>query len=171
MAWVEGSTLMAKRNPQRLSIDAIKARCSTNEQGCWIWKGSANASGYGNAKHDGKTTEVHRLALTLVSGAPPTDGQRYEAAHGPCHNRRCCNPAHLSWKTPAGNQRDRKRDGTDPVGERHGGAKLTAEQVQYIRDTYTPRCREYGAVPLGRKFGVESSAVRKAASGTTWKHL
>lgn len=153
---------------QELTLADIESRCSKNHAGCWLWIGALSSSGYAHAKHKGRATEVHRLALTLATGEEPDD---LVAAHGECHTRHCCNPAHLSWKTQTENQRDRVRDGTHGGGERHGRAVLTADQVRYIRSVYTPYCRERGAVPLGRMFGVQPSTVRKAARGANWTHL
>lgn len=55
---------------------------------CWIWKLSANpATGYGQIGF--KPYTAHRLAYALFIGTP--DGVVRHA----CHNRLCCNPAHL----------------------------------------------------------------------------
>ncbi|MCE4542117.1 MULTISPECIES: HNH endonuclease [unclassified Caballeronia] len=154
---------------QILTIKDIESRCIQNESGCWLWSGYRNRHGYGCAKHEGRATELHRLVLTLAEGPPPTS--EYQAAHGACHTRHCCNPAHLTWKTPSENQRDRARDGTDSRGERSTHAKLTAEQVRYIRSVYTPYSREYGPAALARKFGVSANAVSTAGRGLHWRHL
>lgn len=154
---------------QRLTIKDIESRCLTNELNCWLWTGYRNRHGYGCAKHEGRATELHRLVLTLAAGPAPTP--EHQAAHGACHTRHCCNPAHLSWKTPSGNQRDRARDRTDSRGESSAHAKLTADQVRYIRSVYTPYSRKHGPAALARKLGVSANAVSTAARGLRWKHL
>jgi hypothetical protein len=157
-----------KNRRQELTLTEIEARCTKNDRGCWLWNGALNSSGYGHAKHKGRTAEVHRLALTLATRDTPVG---HEAAHGECHTRHCCNPAHLAWKTPTENQRDRLRDGTHSRGERSAHAKLTTEQVQYIRSVYTPYSREYGPAALARKYGVTPTCISVAARGVKWQHL
>lgn len=157
-----------KGSSQELTLSDIEARCMKIDSGCWLWSGALNSHGYGQVKHKGRATEAHRLSLTLATGDAPAG---HEAAHGECHERRCCNPAHLSWKTPRGNQRDRVRDGTHSRGERSAHAKLTADQVRYIRSVYTPYSREFGPAALARKYGVTPNCISVAARGLKWRHL
>lgn len=71
---------------------------------CWEWEGATNSRGYGVIRWRGKLTLTHRLALRLTLGRPLRRGKLVLHA---CHNRRCCNPAHLSEGTASRNQFDR----------------------------------------------------------------
>jgi len=54
-------------------------------------------------------------------------------------------------------------------GEEHHSAKLTQEQVDTIRQIYVKGCREYGAKPLGRRFGVSYTQIRRIVNNDRWK--
>ena len=118
---------------------------------CVIWPFAIDPrSGYGIVIFGGKTRTAHRAALILFSGEDPPGR---DASHGPCHNRACCNPLHLSWKTTTENHGDKPRDGTDNRGRKHYLAKLTADQVRAIlRDT-----RQHAVI--ARDYGVSRSNV------------
>lgn len=53
-------------------------------------------------------------------------------------------------------------------GETNGNAKLTKQQVEYIRANYKPYDRMFGGDALGRKFNVSRTAIRECACGQTW---
>lgn len=66
----------------------------------------------------------------------------------------------LAGKSLAGGER--------AAGERHGNAKLTADNVRELRWLYAN-----GATfrQLGEKFGVSNVSVFNAVTRRTWKHL
>ncbi|WP_250476734.1 MULTISPECIES: HNH endonuclease [unclassified Caballeronia] len=141
-----------------MTLNEIRSRSIVSEQGCWIWQGPRRDNGYGRAYHRGRWINAHRLSLMLARGWPE-DGEYVEAAHGPCHNRLCCNPVHLNWKTRKENAKDRRRDGTELIGARNGNSKLAEEQVRAIRAEYVRGSKEYGGAALARKYGVSESLV------------
>lgn len=137
-----GSTTSLKTAASGEPFRLLKSVVKNPPGQCVIWP-YAISSGYGIVWHGKRTWKAHRLALVLFSGENP---EEKEAAHGPCHNRACINPLHLSWKSTSENARDRVRDGTENRGERQGGAKLTEDQVLSIyRDDrpYKTIAREY----------------------------
>lgn len=66
--------------------------------GCWIWTGSLNTGGYGQLgrRIDKRTIMIlaHRFAYFLVKGEIPAS---HDVRHT-CHEKLCCNPAHLYLK-------------------------------------------------------------------------
>lgn len=58
--------------------------------GCWTWSG-CHAGGYGRVRINSRTHAVHRLVYEDMIGPIPA---HLEIDHL-CHNRGCCNPAHL----------------------------------------------------------------------------
>lgn len=91
---------------------------------CWEWQASRGSKGYGQAwwKPAGRAIGAHRVAYLLEHGQVPAGLQ---VAHT-CHNKLCCNPAHLEAQTSADNNLANYRDG------RHSAAKLSDWQVRFI---------------------------------------
>lgn len=57
------------------------------------------------------------------------------------------------------------------IGEDKGAAKLTNDNIKYIRETYIPRHPEYGARALSRTFGVSATAISLVVRNKTWTHI
>ena|SRR5215203_5679271 len=74
------------------------------EDDCWDWQWGCFQNGYGNFKTGYQPWKAHRFALTISVGPSPID--KPLAIHS-CHNRKCCNPAHLRWGTHKENMAER----------------------------------------------------------------
>jgi hypothetical protein len=98
---------------------------------CLIWPMSRHPTGYGNVSVDGIIYYSHRYMCELAHGPAPTP--EHEAAHscGRGHDG-CVHPGHLSWKTPAENQADRKVHGTDERALHQRSWRITREQREEI---------------------------------------
>jgi hypothetical protein len=138
---------------------------------CWPWTAARTAAGYGVLGRGGRSDGLvyaHRLALELA-GRPLAPGE--DAMHA-CDNPPCVNPAHLSGGSRATNNRDMASKGrhftkTKPEriarGERHGMARLTAEQVRAIRTS--PASSSEAAIIAG----VTAAHVRAIRRGRVWR--
>ena len=71
----------------------------SDDNGCVVWTGSVNASGYGIIRINGRNIGAHRVAWRLANGPIPR-GMQIDHA---CHNRRCINVAHLRLATQCQN--------------------------------------------------------------------
>lgn len=132
--------------------------------------GHVTAAGYKAARLTDSTGAtrrkyVHQLVLEAFVGKCPAGLQALHGEGGACDN----SLRNLRWGTPAQNQLDRFRDGTDGCGERNPLAKLTAKAVRFIKKNYISYDREFGSSALARKFGVSQGAVWLVLSGKTWR--
>ena len=91
---------------------------------CWEWQASFGSAGYGQSYwHPArKAIGAHRVAYMLEHGEIP---KGLQVAHT-CHNKRCCNPAHLEAQSHGDNNFANYRD------NRHKGAVLTDWQINFI---------------------------------------
>ena len=121
------------------------------EEECWPWLGGRTGSGYGTFYLGGVMTGAHRFALELELGRPLLP--KMDAAHEPviCHNKLCCNPAHLREATRRENALDREKDGTVNSGERHGS---------YTHPERVPRGEENGSARLANAEVVALLAIK-----------
>ena len=86
-------------------------------------------------------------------------------------NRHNNNVNNLEWVTYGENisrsWRNGHRDGNN-AGIKNGRAKLTKEEINYIRGNYKSWDKKYGAVPLSKKFGVSPQTIINVALGKTY---
>ena len=135
---------------------------------CWDWMASTDHGGYGRFGLDGRTSAAHRIAWQLVEGDLP-DGMR--VCHH-CDNPGCCNPEHLFVGTDLDNARDRDKKGRgNPgwiAGEGHPNAKLTEDDVRFIRKLFDDGANRKDIATF---FGVSGSTIDIIGARKTWKHV
>ena len=133
---------------------------------CWNWTAGTNTLGYGSFWLEDKTVLAHRYVIVLEGIDIPSG---LCVCHH-CDNPRCVNPDHLFIGTDADNCADMIRKGRQvhPNGEDHPGAKLTSEDVRYIRSC--EGVKQYRV--LAKEFGVAPSTIFQAMKGRrNWSYL
>jgi hypothetical protein len=108
-----------------------------------------------------KRVSVHRLVADAFIPAMPG---RVFVNHidGDKSNNAVLN---LEWVTHSENIAHANRTGLMPVGERHRFAKLTENEVRFIRSSSLRHCE------LARMFGVAENTVYYARIGKNWRYL
>lgn len=155
---------MAPRGEPREFLEAVVFRYEGDE--CIVWPYCCFPSGYGQIRVDGKSQTVSRLVCERRHGPPP--GAGYDAAHscGKGHLG-CITPAHLAWKTRAGNIEDMIDHGTARRGERAVNSKLTAGEVREIRALKGSATQRQ----LAERFGVRPQAISRIHQNARWGWL
>ena len=118
--------------------------------GCWLWLGAVNHSGYGRLYAERRDSRAHRVAYEICVGPIPS-GMVIDHL---CRNKRCVNPAHLEAVTQGENVR---RDHASRFVHRYAshcrhGHPLTAENV-YWRGTRR-ECRQCRRIGDARRRGA-----------------
>ncbi len=100
--FASASELLARAVFVALLADALRRRFEERVRktnGCWLWRGHLNSSGYGRFKFVGGEAKAHRVGYELFVGPIP-DGLVLDHL---CRNTWCVNPAHLEPVTGAEN--------------------------------------------------------------------
>jgi hypothetical protein len=149
-----------KANAHRQRFDAKVAR-GRHPEDCDTWTGPLNFSGYGRFQFDGVRYMASHVALLLDGRDRPSGLQ---ALHS-CDNRKCVNPRHLRWGTPADNVRDAVERGrvVGHPGSANGNAKLTQAQVDEIRTS--PETQ----IQVAARFGISQSMASLIRRGESWR--
>ena len=155
-------------SPEHLARRLANGLDSAPEDGCWEWKRTRNADGYGLLTVAGRGTLAHRLAYELAGGVLLCG----EHVRHTCDNPPCINPAHLRSGGPFENMRDmvsRGRHGGPPpamVGSKNPASKLTGGQVVEIRERL-----DAGEVQrvLATEYGVSQSQISNIKRGVKWQ--
>lgn len=130
---------------------------------CWQWLGCTIHHGYGHFKINGKAVSAHRVAYELCKGPIPVG---LHVLHR-CDNPGCVNPEHLFVGTHDDNMEDKAVKGRvyRPRGEAHAMAKLTAAQVQEIRELRGFLLQR----EIAERFGVTRLHVCEIHNNKVWK--
>lgn len=87
-----------------------------------------------------------------------------------CDNPRCINPFHLALGTTKDNVNDRVSKGRY-CGSESIRAKLSDEDVKFIRTHYKKRCKVWNTYTLAAKFGVTNGTIGAVVRNESYKEL
>lgn len=107
------------------------------------------------------TSGVHRMVLLAFHGEPSSEQITRHLNGDPTDNR----PENLAWGTHLENMADRKDHGNYFNGEDHVMAKLTEEQVLYVRQS--PKTGK----SLSEMLGVSQSQISRIRRNISWSHI
>ena len=131
---------------------------------------SLTKEGYFKIRYKGNNQYAHRVAYCESKGISLESIRGLLVRHT-CDNPRCINPQHLLLGTSQDNMDDMTSRGRQAKGVANGCAKLTEEDVLYIRKHYKPRCKEHGNLVLARRFGVDSAVISRVVNRLSWSHV
>lgn len=148
------------------TIERFLSKVCTSPDGCWLWQGRRNPSGYG--RFDLRTGAgrwqaflAHRVAYEIFVGKIPDGLVVCHACDNPC----CVRPSHLSVGSQRDNLGDAAAKGRTARGETHPHAKLTAQQVAEMRYLFSQGVRQR---ELSRRFGTAYQNVSRIVRGERW---
>lgn len=131
------------------------------ESGCREWTSATDEDGYGLLWWNGRKHGAHRLAW---------ENHHKKSAAGrlichTCDNPGCINPLHLFDGTPKQNSADMVAKQRQARGERHGGARLSENDVRNIRtDQRSQRA-------IAAAFDVAQTTIGLVKHRKSWKHV
>jgi hypothetical protein len=140
-----------------------------------IYKTFVNPNGYEQicvslgSRNKKKIFKIHKaIAETFV----PNPYNKPEVNHED-GNKLNNNVNNLAWATGSENTQHAYDNGLANAlcGIDNPCAKLTKEDVMYIREYYMPYDSMYGARALGRKFGVNKNVIRDIANNKSYVNV
>lgn len=122
--------------------------------------------GYLRTQFDRKTRTVHRV---IARAFIPADVGKDFVNHKD-GNKRNNSVKNLEWCTREENMKHAYSHGLKkpPKGEANGRARLSFEDVQFIKENYKKGDGEYGAKALAKKFNVAPQTICAVVSGQNW---
>lgn len=136
--------------------------------GCWqVVSHKPNGSGYPCMSFKGKVNSCHRIVYTnlILKSELPTE---IDVCHT-CDNRKCVNPEHLFHADAQTNLDDMVNKGRSNRGELRAMAKLTEEDVVYIRQAFS--CGYKNQRQLAEMFDISFQTISKVINNQIWKHI
>lgn len=129
--------------------------------------GHIDRCGYKEVMLNNKQCRVHRIvAETFI---PNPDNKKCVNHIDGNKLNNCFN--NLEWVTHSENTLHAYRIGLEKkyLGENHPLHKLTQKEVEYIKRVYIKRNKQYGAVPLSKRFNVDRTTIYDIVNNRTWR--
>jgi hypothetical protein len=140
-----------------------------------IYKQHVNKNGYSQvcvSLGSRKNKKVFRVHKAIAETFIPNPENKKEVNHIDGNKQHNC-VSNLEWVTGTENMIHARDNGLlHPLrGVNSPCAKLTEEDVIYIREHYIPRDSIYGARALGRKFDVNKNTILSIMNGTSYVNV
>lgn len=134
---------------------------------------SANHDGYLKVRLEQGGKDLTKRVHTLVAEAFLPNPHGYNTVNHKDGNKTNNVVDNLEWADRSEQMIHAYKLGlkTPIRGSKNSQAKLTDEDVRYIRSHYKRLDREFGTVALGRKFGLTNAAVGKVVRGETYQDV
>jgi len=129
--------------------------------GCWNWRGDDERYYPKFMNDSGKLQYAHRWSYENFKGVIPVG---LNVLHK-CDNKRCCNPDHLFLGTQLDNMRDKMAKGRGCIGEKHGRAKLTEQDILDIRAS------DKKGTELADDYNVSQQLISFIINRKIWTHI
>lgn len=129
-------------------------------ESCWLWNGTKDKKGYGQTNIASKKISAHRLSYILFKGSIEEDKF---ICHS-CDNPSCVNPDHLWIGTHKDNMKDMHDKGRIYT-------KLTAYQINKIRDSWNNNYYHGLGTELCKKYGLTIGHLSNIVNRRIWKHI
>lgn len=161
-----GDPSVTAQTPKGEPLEWLLSHVRHEGDSCLTWPYAKGSDGAGVVTYDGRQQSAAAVMCLHAHGEPPTPF--HEAAHncGKGHEA-CINPGHLRWATRSENHADKHIHGTALCGERHPWARVTEDDVRFMRSMK-------GRMPvpeMGKRFGIGTAAVYAILSGKNWSHV
>lgn len=111
-----------------------------------------------------KTKLIHQLICEAFNSPRP---KGMWVLHGVA-GKQCNLPSNVYWGTPKQNMADKKRDGTNNHGSRHGHAKLTDE---IVIEMFALRKQGLTHQAIADRYDVTADCPGRIFRGERWQHL
>lgn len=158
-----------------------KVEWGPHPNGCLLWQGAKDTSGYGNFNvGGGKFKKAHVFAFEAKNGPIPVG----KFVLHTCDTPACVNHAHLYAGTKQQNAADREARGrgNHPTGARHGcathpglrqgqkngRAKVTESDVKLMRSLHRDGA---SCTSLAKVYGLTKTTVSNILRGKLWGHV
>ncbi len=114
-----------------------------------------------------KTFRLNRLIAELFVPNPENKPEVHHKDNDKTNNA----ADNLEWVTGEENREYAHKDGRYLKGEKNPTAKLTEDDVRFIRQNYKAGDPEFGNIALAKKFGVSDVTITNIVTFKSWKHV
>lgn len=111
--------------------------------------------------------KAHQLVASAFIGPCPEGKQINHKDGNKQHNW----PSNLEYVTGLENHQHAALNGLKARGENTRKSKLTNAKVRFIRLHHKPYHKEFGLLPLSKRFDVSRTTITSALLGKTWGHV